>query len=84
MPTKGSKISPEISSRFKQVREFLGLTQVQIAEICECSLSTIAMIETGKRDLTTFILVNLYLKKNISSNFVLHDIKPIQLKSAIK
>ncbi|MDM8242852.1 helix-turn-helix transcriptional regulator [Phocaeicola barnesiae] len=39
---------PLLGNRFKQIREYLGLSQIQLAEKLECKQSAISNLELGK------------------------------------
>ena len=39
---------PLLGNRFKQIREYLGLSQIQLAEKLECKPSAISNLELGK------------------------------------
>lgn len=71
MSAKADVIDPTLGIRFKNVRNYLKLTQAEMAELCEVSQTTISMVEKGLRDLPTSVLKILFIKKNISPTYII-------------
>jgi transcriptional regulator with XRE-family HTH domain len=71
----------QIAARFKQVREFLKLNQVQMGELCKISQPMVASIEKGVREIPVSVLKILFIEKNISPAFMFTGEEKMEYKS---
>lgn len=62
-----------IGERVKQKRQELGLTQEQLAELCELSTSYIGHIERGSTSMSINVLLTLSQILNVSTDYLLYD-----------
>lgn len=64
---------PKESSRIKMIRQTLGLTQEQLAEVLDLSLSGYKKLESGEVNLTLDKIYTLNEKFGLSANYILFD-----------
>lgn len=67
----------DISFRFKEVRNMLGLSRAELAEKVLISRSHLANIENGNRDMTVELVCALYENFKVSSDYLLFGKGPM-------
>lgn len=63
----------QLGARVREKRQRLGLTQEQLAELCNISPSYIGIIERGDKKLSVETLVKLSRILGVSTDFLLRD-----------
>lgn len=71
----------QIAARFKQVREFLKISQAQMAELCKISQPMVTKIENGSREIPVSVVKILFIEKNISPAFMVNGDEKMEYKA---
>lgn len=72
--SKNQLLSSQIGSRIRTRREELRLTRERLAEMAEVSVTFLAQIETGKKNMTTNTLYRVAVALDMSADYILFGI----------
>lgn len=80
MPAKSEPIDLQKAKRFKLVREYLKLNQVEMASDCRITQPQIARMEGGTRYISDEIVKILFTQHNVSPTYIIAGVGGIEYK----